>query len=570
MVAILLIIVVLPLLAAVVSLMLNRLVSTRLLGFGSAVASALAGVALLLATTRGAVALPPQLWMQLDGNPLPIVLHFDALALPFALLSTFGGAIALLHVSLALPANVRGFGGLFGAAGLLQTVVLVGLALQEPLLLPLCWATAGVMSFFVLRASGTNTVTSGIPVNLIASFGGSLLLLAGSLALRLSGEYALVALVCWLAAGFLAFGAPPFQGVIRETTGSAAGVVALVLPLGLPLLGGVQVIRFVVNQGEIPLLYRTVLILAGLCTLLLCAAGGLGERSLRKVVGWQMSAQLGLPLVALGLDASARLAAASGLLLSALVTTLCALLTVALLERRAGTDDVRDIVSIEPMLLPAMAVLIAAAAAIGMPGTWGYWARDQLLRGLLPQRPLAMPFVLAGSTLLGIAWLAPLATLLRGRVAANNNESPSQTPLLMTVLPLVAALPLLVFGVMPQFVWRMFGLPNVVAPTTELTIFATGAAATLLLLPFVLRIASTRRIVIDQETQANGVFVPEALGYSLRGLVWLAAPDQLFARLWEAMLWISQALSRIFMLFEYRFYLASFMIGMVIVIMLLL
>src|SRR5262245_7881883 len=146
---------ILPLLAALLCLALNRAVPTRLLGMGAALALLIGGLALLVAQSRGGP--PPPLdytWVVLDERPVRLTLRIDDISWPFVLLVLGGGALGVLTLAFAVPPELRGFGGLFAAVALALMAVVAGLINQDPLLLPFIWVLASLLVFIALRASG--------------------------------------------------------------------------------------------------------------------------------------------------------------------------------------------------------------------------------------------------------------------------------------------------------------------------------------------------------------------------------------------------------------------------------
>src|SRR5262245_26720208 len=124
----------LPFAAALLCLGLNRAVPTRWLGLTAAGALLLSAGMLLLAPQP--LALRARTWAMLGDRVLSLVLGFDALSQPFGLLALGGTALALVALALALPPDLRGFGGLFAAPLLALVATVAGMANQELLLLP--------------------------------------------------------------------------------------------------------------------------------------------------------------------------------------------------------------------------------------------------------------------------------------------------------------------------------------------------------------------------------------------------------------------------------------------------
>lgn len=572
----------LPFAAALLCLALNRVAPTRWLGLGAS-GALLASAALLVAGRAQAglpLALPERAWALLDTQPVRLALRFDGMSWPFALLGLVGGAVALAALALALPATLRGFGGLFAALLGLALATLLGLSNAEPILTPFAWTLAALLSFVALRASGAASDAGHAPISLAAGLIGALLLIGAALASTGAAAAPPVALICWALAALLVIGAPPFHASVDQPADAPAALAGFLLALGLPLLGGYGLMRFAAGQTGLPQGWRVGLTLIGLLALLICSAGALGAGRARRLVGWQLSAQMGLALMAIGQGGAALGNAAPALLANAALTTLASALALAVLERRAGTDDLSAIRTPGPLALPGLAFLAAAASAIGLPGAWGMWARRWLLDDLLRAAPWSVPPLLAGSALMALAYIAPLAAFWR-----TGPPSPEQPPRARIALPTLAgpalaALPLLVAGVAPQLAWRgwLSGSQLALAPDAPALAPALPglpaqiglgcAAAALLALPYALLRARANAGPPAAEAESAGVLVPQALGQSLRGLAALGAPDALFRRAWDGLLYACRALRRGLALFEQRYYLAGLLIALIVVIML--
>jgi hypothetical protein len=563
----------LPFAVALLCLGLNRVVQTRWLGLAAAGALLLAAGALLLAPQP--LALPERIWATLGDYPVRMALTLDAAGRPLALLALAGGALALLALALALPPDLRGFGGLFAALLLALPATVAGIANQEPLLLPFAWALTALLGFAALRASGAQAGSDTLPISLLGGLGGALLLLAAATPGVPSG---FVVLACWTLAGLLACGAPLFHATFDEPAAAPAALAGALLPLGLPLLGGHALIRFVANQWDtIPPTWRTAWVLLGLLTLLASAAGAAGTTRMRQLIGWQFSAQMGLVLMSVGLHRDLPpLAAPVGLLINAALTTLACYLATAALERRAGTDDLAEIGAHGPLVLPGLAFLVAAASALGFPGAWGWWGYRELLAAARSEASWLIPPLLAGSALRVLAYAAPLMAFWR----TSETHSPRRGwPTTVALLcPAVAVLPLLAWGVAPQLAlngWHArlldmvrTDIPPAAPPDAPTQIAAGLAALALLALPILGLRGRQRRAPSGQEPRNAALLTPEALGQSLRGLAWFGNPISLYRIIWGGLLGLSRGATRLLGLFEQRYYLAGLMIAVIVVVML--
>jgi formate hydrogenlyase subunit 3/multisubunit Na+/H+ antiporter MnhD subunit len=579
----------LPLIAALLCLALSYRVPARQLGIGAAASLLVCGAALLAARLLGRLPLVliDRIWLTLDQRAVSLALAFDAANWGFALLALAGGGLGLLALALAVPPNVRGFGGLFAAALLALAAVVGGLANRDPVLLPFLWALAALLIFVALRASGALAGSDAPIVVLMAGLGGALLALGAVLAMPIAalGAPLPLALIGWTLAGMLALGAVPFHATTHSLAEAPAALAGALLGPGIPLLGGYALIRFVAGQeAALPRSWGIALALLGLLALLACAAGALGTRRLRQLVGWQFGAQVGLVLLALGQAgtapgdrAIAPPAVAAALLTNAVLSTIVCYLAVAVLERRAGTDDMAEIELRDPLRLPGLALLAGAASAAGLPGTWGLWTRRWLFDELALAAPWAIPIVLAAGVLLALAWVAPLA-LFWGRAfsdAADHAIAPGGR-LSAGFAGLAAAAPLLILGVMPALAWNGWLADFQAGPAQAVAAPALPGAlgqavclvAALLLIALPL-IARTRRYASpDALPRQPGAAAPSALGDSLRGLAWLATAAEAFAGAWGALLALSRGLRRGMALFEQRYYLAGLLIAVILMVML--
>jgi multicomponent Na+:H+ antiporter subunit A len=579
----------LPPIAALLCLALSDRVPSRWLGIGAAAALLACGAALLSARIAGQLplALIDRTWLALDDFSFTLALVCDAANWGLVLLAVGGGGLGLLALALAVPPNVRGFGGLFAAALLALLAAAAGLTNRDTMLLPFLWALTTLLIFLALRASGALAGSDAPMIVLMGGLGGALLALGAVLSVSVGPlSVTPLALIAWTLAGILALGALPFHTLTQALSQAPAALAGALLAPALPLLGGWALIGFAAGQGSaLPTIWRIGLTLLGLLTLLACAAGALGTTRLRSLVGWQFGAQIGLVLLALaqtgvvqpaGTIAPATVAAA--LLANAAITTLTCYLAVAVLERRTGTDDMAEIELREPLRLPSLVLLVGAASAVGLPGTWGLWMRSWLFDQLAQQLPLAIPIVLAVSALLALAWLVPL-TLFWNYAQPTAQDAPSAPRSRLNAVMVVgvaAAAPLLILGIAPQLAWNgwLAGLqedliPGAGAPAPPGLIDQSICLLALLLLGTLPVLARARRTTATQDQpRLTGVAVPWALGESLGGLAWMATATAVFVQAWQALLALSRGLRRGMALFEQRYYLAGLLIAVILVIML--
>lgn len=562
-----------PFVAALLCMGLNQLVPTRWLGLGAAVALLITLGVLWAAELP--LTLPVRSWNTSDEQSLDLVLTFNAANRPFMLLTLGGGALALTALALALPRDIKGFGGLFAPILLLQMTVIAGLANQTPLLLPVAWALISLLGFLALQASGSFGTTNAFPVNVLAGFAGSLLLVGATLTLA-NPDLLYVSLTCWTLVGLLALGMPPFHSVFDEPAQAPSALVGALLPLGLPLLAGYALLYFPATQWSlIAPGWRNAWLLLGLLAWLACSAGALRETRIRRMINWQFSAQIGLVFIALGISADPSIALASGLLVNAAVSTLVFYLAMAVIERRAGTDDINAIGAHGPFLIPGISSILAGASAIGFPGTWGWWVYSHLYEQIAATVPWLIAPLLVGMSLRILAYLPPFASFWRYAPTAEGVTS--RWPRILAALcPLIAVLLLIVWGFVPNWAWQAWQTPSHPAsqmPIPSLAGQVGGAVALISLigLPWMMMRGYNRTPSVEQaDIQNPGIQFSQALGDSLRGLSFLATPNIVFTTVWDALQWLSRMIAKAFSLLEERYYLAGLIISVLIIILVML
>ncbi len=577
----LVLIVTLPFLVALACLSLNQTVPTRRLGIAAAATLLGYGLALLAARWRGGLPLDLAAitWMVVETKPLVLVLRFDALSWALALTALLGGGLALLILALGLPIGLRGFGGLFAAALLAIFVSVAGLANFSAALLPFAWGMVALLTFLALRSSGALAGSEAPVIVLLAGLCSALVLLgAVLLGPALPGTPVVVAaLICWALLSLLVFGAPPFHAALQQLAEAPAPLAGALLTLGLPLLGGSALIRFMAGQGAgVPAGWRLAFTLLGLLTLFAGAAGALGSTHMRRWLAWQFSGQMGAVFVAAGQGGGALSLAAPALLINGVVSTLVCFLAVALLERRTGTDDLTAMALDAPLIGPGALLLVGAASAVGLPGVWGFWAHSWLLNDMVTRAPWVVAPLLAGSTLLALAFLPPLTVFWRRDATARPAGAPAPESRLPLVLGWLAALPLLILGIVPQLAWNGWLAqlqPLLGASATPPWLPATlglvaSASAALVLVGTPLLVQARAPRGTGSQAPVAGALAPQGLGESMRLLTQLGLSQAAFEAGWNALLRTSDLLRRGLALLEQRYYLAGLLIAVIVVILL--
>lgn len=169
--------VLLPFIAALLCFGLNRIVATRLLAIVASIALALSAVLLLFVQPLPATLLDT-LWLSQNSDPVHLLLQLDQASRLIGILIFGGGALALLMLAFAVPAELRRFGIIPSTLVFLILAVFLGMLNHAMLLQPLFWMSATLATAAALRVSGPDTATDA-PLIALLSGGTAAVLLLG-------------------------------------------------------------------------------------------------------------------------------------------------------------------------------------------------------------------------------------------------------------------------------------------------------------------------------------------------------------------------------------------------------
>jgi multicomponent Na+:H+ antiporter subunit A len=463
----------------------------------------------------------------------------------FAALIVIPGIAAIGACSLALPvlAFAPGVVGMAWFVALRSSGALPGS--DAPLVLALSGSAAAL---FLLAGLLSDTAGAGS--------GSSILIVAGIL------------IYVWTLCGL-----PPAFGSLAAAH-QAPAPLALVAPFGLPLIGIAALLRLLPDYlALLEEAHLIVLVAIGILAFVLAATRALWTHSLRQLAAAQFSAQVALIVVCAGCGNDAFVHVAPALAINALLSTLGVGLSIAALERRSGADDVTALTRHpDSALHVATAGLVAAASsAAGIPGAWGFWPRLWLFDALQRTAPWAVALLLAGSSLLALAMLAPLVRFWRA--AASSRSQWQAHP--GDMLPAFVGALLALMGAAPRAVWdvTLAAIPEQFASTTGMPRFPALPGSTaviiatliLIVAPAALRRLRQRRSPPAEES-LTAVLTPDTTGTALYGLAWLAAPairETVHAGLTRVALLIRQGLA----VLGRRYYLAAIVFALIVVIL---
>lgn len=130
--------------------------------------------------------------------------------------------------------------------------------------------------------------------------------------------------------------------------------------------------------------WRAVLLVLGLVTMLLGGLRALRQHDLKLLLAYGTVSQLGFLILVLGLGSRSALVAGLGLLLAHALFKAALFLIVGVIDRCAGTRDLRRLTGLRHrMPVIAVAAAVAAASMAGLPPTLGFLAKESVFVALV-------------------------------------------------------------------------------------------------------------------------------------------------------------------------------------------
>jgi NADH-quinone oxidoreductase subunit M len=191
----------------------------------------------------------------------------------------------------------------------------------------------------------------------------------------------------------------PLHTWFIDAQAEASAPVALVVAGLLGKLGGYGIIRVDVGQFQSGFhkIAGAVVVIA-VATIFWSAVAGLAQDSLRRLVGYVVMGHMGLVLLAAVSAAPTAINGAVLLLVADGLTAGLLVLLVAAIAERANTGSIRAMGGLAARM-PRAAILfvVAATAAIGLPGLAGFVGQVLVVLGAYPTHRLAVWLALLGA-----------------------------------------------------------------------------------------------------------------------------------------------------------------------------
>ncbi len=584
----LIVVLLLPLLAALAAWFLDKHVPTRHIGYVAIGSLLLSAVTLIGAGM--VVGLPIQLlsipWLVIDTFETTLTLRFDELTwiTSITVLGVAGaGMIGLIH---SLPYQLRNYGRLIGLLLVHVIIIVVGIAAQDAVLRVFAWSFAAVTGGIIMRLSGALPGSNTPLISVVGGITSALLLLVAVLWRMYTPAGALPAtlIFTWSIATMLAMGLFLFHGYVASLSTAPAILSIFLVPIGIPLLGALSLIDFMITQGPLVAVeWRNVLLIISVIAALGSSTGAISATRLRSLLGWHASTQYATLAIVAFSDPRVLVMSAPILLLIAVITTSAIALAIAYIEARSNTDELTQMRPRARIGFAGVIILVAVATSIGLPGTLGFIARWWIAEIILMQQPwVVIAFLISGS-LLGLAWSVTLAAIWRRtpRGLRNDQVVISAIPVWGAWIgPVVLSVLVLLGGVWPQLIWERLLLPiqNRIAidvtiaqpsmPSLEQQIGLVLMALLIVGVPLIASRTNRGQAVTAHDSSVVAV-PPQATAESLSFLIGVVQANWLLNWAWQLLIRVGGALQWLLRLGEDRYYVAGLVLGLIMVVLML-
>lgn len=422
-----------------------------------------------------------RVWVELEGLTLAAdlrVTRFGAVIALFA--AAFGVLICLYGLGMARQRTGRHY------AYMLWTLAgALGAALANNLIvLLLCWEITTLMLFLLILEGGPAAKAGAAKTFAVLGFSDCCMLLAVGLILFAAAEpdvtldrlrltvdspLTLLCFLLLLAAALAKAGAIPFHTWIPAAVEGAPTDVMAFLPASLDKLLGIYLLarcslEFFAITRNLQLLLMTV----GVVTIIAAVMMALIQTDLKKLLAYQLIAQVGYMALGIGTGSLIGIAGALFHMVNHALYKSCLFLAAGSVQRQTRTTRLDELGGLARyMPLTFTACLLAGLALAGVPPLNSFTSKWLIYQACLevPSRaaPLLVTAAVFGSALTLACFVKVIHSVFLGRPAALLAEREvREAPLAMTAPMLFLALVCVVFGV-----FATLPLGRFIAPAME-------------------------------------------------------------------------------------------------------
>ena len=353
-----------------------------------------------------------------------LALRLDALAAIVSLLVTGVGALVLLYCTRYFGASARGLGRFAGVLTAFAGAMLALVWSDDVFVLYVCWELTTVFSFLLVGHDAHKRASRAAAVQaLVVTAAGGLTMLVGLVILaraastsRLSDLVAYFAdgaptsaaitagVVCVLVGAITKSALVPFHFWLPSAMAAPTPVSAYLHAAAMVKAGVYLVMRLAPGLADVEP-WRPLVAALAVTTMLLGGIQALRQHDLKLLLAHGTVSQLGLMVLLAGAGTRDAALAAAGLVVGHAMFKACLFLVVGVIDRRAGTRDLRELSGLgrrAPVL--AAAGILGAASMAGLPPLLGFVTKEGAFEAFVHDAygPAAVPLlalVVLGSVL---------------------------------------------------------------------------------------------------------------------------------------------------------------------------
>jgi multicomponent Na+:H+ antiporter subunit D len=264
----------------------------------------------------------------------------------------------------------------------------------------------GAFKYVVLSAVATAMIVAGLALFFIVAGSTSFDAVAAAIAGAGSNQLALAAVAFFLCGLGIKGGLVPFHGWLPTAYASAPAAVSVLLAGAVTKTSGVYtLIRLVEAVFGYGPAVKQVLLVAGIASIVVGAAGALGQKDMKRMLAFSSISQMGYVVLGVGAGPGLGLAGAVFHLFNHSIFKTLLFVNSAAVERQAGTRDMDELGGISArMPVTGTTSVLAMLSTAGVPPLSGFWSKLLIVTGVWQAGQVGLALAAVAASVLTLAY----------------------------------------------------------------------------------------------------------------------------------------------------------------------